>query len=130
MKWPWTPKNQPKIVRANTGSKSDQLLEQITQILFPPLVLQEETQEDGLSIKFHVDYSVDTNLDAALMDLQSGLNDEATHNTISKAITKLMKVRRMLGAFAEFDEDVKYIVVDSGADDNDIEEIVAQEQTP
>ena len=94
------------------------LLEQISSILFPPLKLEEN---DGT--KFHIDYSVDSNLDAVLMDLQDGNNDAVAQNTISKVIARLNRVRKLLEAYPEIHPDAKYIMVDDMETERQIEAI-------
>jgi hypothetical protein len=97
-------------------------LEQIKNLLFPPLELNEELSNDGSIMKFHVDYSVDSNLDAALMDLQEGQNDEVTQGTINEVTKRLIQVRKLLEAYAQIDKDAKYIIVDNPKSEN-IEDI-------
>jgi hypothetical protein len=77
-------------------------------------------QSDGTSIKFHIDYSADSNLDAVLMDLQEGYNDPAAQKTILDVIKRLNNVRRMLEAYAELDKDAKYIIVENLEQDKDV----------
>lgn len=108
-----------KVKKVDT--EDDQKIEQIKRILFPPLDLHEQPQEDGSTIKFHIDYSADSNLDAALIDLQEGNNDAVVQKTISSVIDRLNKVRRILDAYAEFDKDAQYIIVDDGDTKKDIE---------
>lgn len=97
-------------------------LEQIKNLLFPPLELNEELSNDGSIMKFHIDYSVDSNLDAALMDLQEGQNDEVTQGTINEVTKRLIQVRKLLEAYAQIDKDAKYIIVDNPKSEN-IEDI-------
>lgn len=106
MKFPWT-------VQKKIETPAEIKLEQIRQLLFPSLELNEEIGKDGSIIKFHVDYSVDSNLDAVLMDLQDGNNDEVTQGTINDVVKKLIEVRKLLEAYAEFDKEAKYIIVDN-----------------
>jgi hypothetical protein len=94
----------------------EEKIKQIIDILFPQLHLHEQIDESGISYKYHIDYSVDSNLDAALMDLQEGKNDPIVHSTITKAITRLNKARRILEAYASIDPEAKYIIVDDGED--------------
>ena len=115
MKMPW--KIQKKI-----ETPAELKLEQIKTLLFPPLELNEELSNDGSIMKFHVDYSVDSNLDAALMDLQDGQNDEVTQGTINEVIKRLIQVRKLLEAYAQIDKDAKYIIVDNPKSQN-IEDI-------
>ena len=93
---------------------TDKKLEAVINILFPPLTLH--TDKDGN--KFHVDYSIDTNLEAALMDLEDGHNDAACQNTIRKVVDRIIKVRQMLEAYREIDKDAKYFIADDLEDDN------------
>lgn len=82
--------------------------QQIVDILFPPL----ETREgkDGV---YQIDYSVDSNLQSALIDLQDGVNDKVVQDTISKAIDALIKARNILQVYPELDERSKYVIVDT-----------------
>jgi hypothetical protein len=114
MKFPW------KIVKVTEGP-ADEKLEHIKNLLFPPLELREELAKDGTTMKFHVDYSVDSNLDAVLLDLQDGNNDTVVQKTLNNIIGRLNHVRRALDAYAEFDKDATYIIVDDGSDKKDIE---------
>jgi hypothetical protein len=109
MKLPW--KIEKKI-----ETPADQKLEQIKTLLFPPLELKEQLSETGSKIKYHIDYSVDSNLDAVLMDLEEGHNDPVARKTISKMVGKLNQARRLLEAYAELNEEAKYIIVDDGGD--------------
>lgn len=118
MKLPWT-------VKKKINTPADQKLEIISNLLFPPLKLDQRLDSDGTPMKFHIDYSVDSNLDAVLMDLQEGNNDEVAHKTINTCIKKLNQVRRILEAYAELDKDAKYIIVDDSEVDE--HEITARE---
>ena len=88
-------------------------LEQIKNLMFPQLTTEQELNNDGTIIKFHVDYSVDSNLDAVLIDLQEGHNDEVVQGTINEVVKKLIQVRRMLEAYAKMDPEAKYIIVEN-----------------
>lgn len=109
IKLPWKIKKKPL-------STAEEKLEEIKQLLFPPLELHEEVSPDGDIVKFHIDYSVDSNIDAALMDLQDGHNDPTVHSTLNKAVTRINKVRKLLEAYAVLDKDARYIIVDDGKD--------------
>jgi len=113
MKLPWK-------IEKKVETPADEKLEQLKKILFPPLELKEEMGNDGTKIKFHIDYSVDSNLDAVLMDLEEGQNDPVARRTISKVVDRLNEARRLLEAYAELDHEAKYIIVDDG-DDRDVE---------
>lgn len=112
----------PKVFRVEKKIEdpSDKRLELIREILFPPLKLEEELGQDGVLFKFHVDSSIDTNLDAALIDLQEGNNDSVVHKTITKMISRLIEVRKILDSYPEINEEAKYIIVDDGKDKEDI----------
>jgi len=83
-------------------------LQRVTELLFPPL---ETVERDDLI--FQVDYSVDSNLQSALYDLEEGNNDKVVQNTIRKAIDALIEARKILQAYPELDERAKYVIVDT-----------------
>lgn len=108
-------KTRPKI--ETTESK---LIEEIKNILFPPLQTETQLDESGETIKYQVDSSVDMNLDAVLIDLQEGYNDGPCHETLRKIVEKLIKVRKLLNVDYNFDKDAKYIIMSSGEKEKDI----------
>ena len=111
MKFPWRVKEVNK-------TPAEEKLEEIRRLLFPPLQLR----EDEIGFKYHVDYSVDSNLDAVLMDLQDGENDAIVQHTVKTSIEKIAKVREILEAYSAINKEAKYLIVD-----NDEEEIKAAE---
>ena len=108
-------------IKKKTETPDQEKLEQIKKMMFPPLILKEEMQKDGSLIKYHIDYSIDSNLDAVLMDLQEGHNDPSCHKTLSNIITRINNIRTMLEAYAMIDENAKYIVVDDMMGDKDVQ---------
>jgi hypothetical protein len=100
---------------------AQQKLDDIRNILFPPTRVHESVQE-GEMVRFMVDYSVDNNLYAALIDLQEGHNDKTVQETVNKCITALIKVRDILEAHMLLDKEAKYITVEM-PDSVDVEEI-------
>lgn len=108
------------VKKKEPATPADKKLEEVINILFPQLKLVEEMDKDGKVVKYHVDYSADTNLDAALIDLQEGNNDAITQQTISEVIGRLNKVRKLLEAYAMIDENAKYIIVDNPEIEKDI----------
>jgi hypothetical protein len=118
MKFPWKVKRQ-------SNTPSDVKLEQIKQLLFPPLELREEISADGSVVKYHIDYSVDSNVDAVLMDLQDGQNDAIAHTTLNKVVTRLNKARKLLEAYAILNKEASYIIVDNG--DNELDKIIDED---
>lgn len=109
MRFPWT-------IRRKVETPSDQKLVELIALLFPPFELRSEMQENGKLLKYHIDRSVDTNLDAALVDLQNGNNDQVAQKTINSVVSRLAKARQILGAYSDFDKDAKYIIVDDHDD--------------
>lgn len=116
MKFPWKVTKQPK----DQIQPSDVKLDEIVNILFPKLKLEQGVTKDGESIKYHIDYSADSNLEAALIDLREGFNDDIAHTTISEIIDRLARVRRMTNSLAEFDSEAKYVIVDNLTGKNEI----------
>jgi hypothetical protein len=97
-----------KFFQKKPKTEAELQLEKIKNLLFPPM---EEGEMDG--IKFLVDYSVDQNLEAALIDLEEDHNDEACRNTIRKVAKKLYDIRVLMDAYSnKLDKDFKYIIVD------------------
>ena len=119
IKFPWIIRKKPK-------TSAEKKLKEIRELLFPELKLEQELDEKGELIKYHIDYGVDSNLDAALIDLQEGYNDGPTQKTISNITKRLYKARKLLGAEAKISKEAKYLVVDDGAND-DIADIQATE---
>lgn len=107
-------------MRRKPKTTAEEKIDQIIELLFPPLELH--TDKDGN--KFHIDYSVDTNLEAALMDLEDGHNDAASQKTIRSIIKRIIKTRQLLEAYREIDNDAKYFIADD-LEDEDIEKIQA-----
>lgn len=87
---------------------AEQKLEDIKNILFPPL----KSYIDKEKNKFHIDYSADTNLTSVLLDLEEGYNDEASQKTIRGVIDQIDKVRKVLEFYQSLDKDAKYILSD------------------
>lgn len=108
MKFPWT-------VKKKEETPSDKLLEQIKEVLFPEMELR--ANEEGA--KYHVDHSVDMNLDAVLTDLESGYNDEVSHKTVRKIVERLAKARDLLEASYTIDPEAQYILVDDASEDKE-----------
>lgn len=109
-----------RFLKKQPPTPSDIILEEIKNILFPPMKLQ-YASKDGKTTKYHIDSSVDSNLDAVLMDLQEGYNDETAQKTINSVINRLNKVRKKLEAYAELDKDAEYIIVEDLEDREDVE---------
>jgi hypothetical protein len=106
-----------EMFKAKPKTTAEEKLEEIKNILFPPLKTQKEKD-----IIFMVDYSADSNLQAAITDLEEGQNDEIVQGTINKVIDRLVSVRKILRAYSEFDTSAKYIIVDDlPTDEKDVE---------
>jgi hypothetical protein len=103
--------------KAKPKTTAEEKMEEIKKILFPPFQKQQEKD-----IIFLVDYSVDSNLQAAVGDLEEGHNDEVVQATINKVIDRLVEVRKILKAYGEFDTSAQYIIVDDlPTDEKDVE---------
>lgn len=101
------------VFKKKEKTTAEEKLERLAQLLFPPFELQ--TDREGQS--FHVDYSVDSNLDAALLDLQDGTNDKVTQSTIDNSVKRLHQAREILQAYSELNKKAKYLLVDYKTDD-------------
>lgn len=113
----WTVEKKP-------ATPAEEKLEEIRKILFPSGKLEEDIDpKTGKTFKWQIDYSVDMNLDAALIDLQEGHNDKPVHNTITNVIKRLTQVREILEEHMELDPEAQYIMVESKTDNSDVEEI-------
>ena len=91
---------------------AEQKLDKIVNMLFPPL----ELREDKEGRKYHVDYSVDANLEAALNDLEEGFNDDASRKTIKGVSDRLFEVRQYLEVMNKLDSKAEYLIVDDPKD--------------
>jgi len=107
--WLWKVKKLPE-------TPSDVKVQRIIDLLFPPMELHSQPDEHGDEIKFHIDSSIDANLDAVLSDLEDGNNDKACWETLNDSIKRLAKVRHILQAYNDFDPKAKYIIVENSSD--------------
>jgi hypothetical protein len=97
-----------KVIKRKPKTSAEQRLDEITNLLFPAFGRERLNNGDLVQI----DYSIDTNLDAVLTDLQDGNNDKTSQKTISSCIERLIEVRKILEAYGELDPEAKYIIVD------------------
>jgi len=112
-----------KIFKMKPKTTADVKIEQIIKLLFPPLELHVDKEGN----KFHIDHSVDTNLEAALMDLEEGHNDIASQKTIRSVSDQLIKVRKLLEAYQEIDSEAKYFIAEDPEETVNVEEIQASD---
>jgi len=91
---------------------AEEKLEKVINMLFPPL----ELREDKEGRNYHIDYSVDANLEAALNDLEEGFNDEASRKTIKGVADRLFEVRQYLEVMNELNKKAEYLLVDDPND--------------
>lgn len=103
-------------------SESTLKLEQIKNLLFPPMKVHEAV-ENNETIRYMVDYSIDNNIYSVIIDLQEGNNDDVCQKTLNNCLKTLDKVRKLLDAHMELDEKSKFIVVDTLDDGPSIDEI-------
>lgn len=99
---------KPKVLR-------DDALERVTELLFPT---PEEKDKDGITMV--IDYSVDANLQAALIDLEDGTNDQVVRETIRKCIARIQEVRAVLEADHQINEKARYLMVDVPQNKSDV----------
>lgn len=90
----------------------EQKLKRIQTMLFPPLVLGEEEHPTEGTIKYLVDYSVDSNLQAVLFDLQEGINNEVTQDSIEKMLKVISEIRSLLAIEQTVDPNFQFLVVE------------------
>ena len=81
------------VFKRETVVVRDTEVQKAVDLLFPDIQLVKE--EEG---EYYVDRSVDSNLYAALVDLQEGVNDEVVQNTIKHVIKTLEEARKLLKA--------------------------------
>jgi hypothetical protein len=92
---------KPKVLR-------DDVSQRVVDLLFPEPV---EKKHDGQV--FLTDYSIDSNLYAALLDLEDGTNDQVTRDTIRKCCDRLHACRALLEAEHEVNSKSGYLVIDT-----------------
>ena len=86
-----------------------EVLQEVVDLLFPDIVV--ERMPDGTV--FHVDRSVDANLQAALVDLAEGNNDKVTRDSVEDCLNRLSKARALLEAHSSIDRKARYVLVDT-----------------
>ena len=112
-----------KFLKPKPKTSAEEKLEKIADLLFPKLKLHIDEKGN----KYHIDYSADSNLDAALSDLEDGHNDEASRKTIRNVSNRLYEIRLFLEAFRSMDSNAKYIIVED-LETKKLEEISVSDQ--
>lgn len=102
----WWKKKKKKVL---TQSEAEKRLALIEQVLFPNFTT--EIMPNGTY--FHVDYSADSNLQGAIVDLEEGINTPQIHETLSSVLKNLSIVRKIVQAYPEMDSRAEYIIVDN-----------------
>jgi len=98
-----------KIFGYKKKTPAEQRLAELTEILFPKPKVQ--VGADGS--KYHIEYSLDYNLEGALTDLEMGHNDAVVQKTIREVVKSLGKARRLLQPREDVDEDITFFIVDT-----------------
>lgn len=111
-----------KFLKPKPKTTAEEKLDRISDLLFPPLKLHIDEKGN----KYHIDYSVDSNLDAALNDLEEGHNDEVSRKTIKNVSNRLYEIRTLIEAYRELDPKAKYIIVED-LETKKLEEIVVSD---
>ena len=104
-----------KIERKLPDTEAGNKIQQVIDILYPRPKL-----EENKGIKFQIEYGADYNLEAALTDLESDSNDEISRNTIREVTERLYKVRKILEAYVEINEEAQYMIVDNLSNQKEI----------
>lgn len=107
-----------KFLKPRPRTSAEEKIDMILKKLFP----KPELHVDKNGNKFYIDYSADSNLDAALNDLEEGYNDDTARATIRKVADRIFEIRKILEAERKLDSDTKYILVED-METNKIEEI-------
>lgn len=116
-------------VEKKIETPAEQRLEEIRNILFPPSDTKEAKDKDtGEIFKYQIDYSADMNLDSALYDIREGYADGPVQDTIKDISERLFKVRNILNAEAEIDQEARYIIVDNKKQDDNFDDIVVNDE--
>ena len=82
-------------------------LDDIKQILFP--AFETTTTDEGQIIQ--IDYSADSNLEAALSDIEDGYSDETVQQTIKNVIDRVYKIRKLMNVWQEIKAETQGIVI-------------------
>jgi len=105
-----------RFFRKKKKNTAEEKLDQISKLLFPHY----ETQKDDQGRVFVVDYSVDSNIFAALMDLQDGNNDPIVHDILDHCNKQLMEAREILDAYSILNKKAEYVIVDHHGSNKEI----------
>jgi len=108
--WLW--KKRPVVNQVTIGVKE---LEQVRNLLFP----EYKTEQLPTGELFHVDHSVDTNLEAVIYDLEDGTNDPTARKTLRAIADKLFKARELLYVQQEMKPGIQHIVFAQEISDED-----------
>lgn len=93
-------------------NKAEASLAEIQKLLFPPLELKTDEQDRS----YHVDKSIDGNLYAILLELEEGVNDEITQNTLKSVLSSVTKIREILNIYNDMNPEAQYLIVENTID--------------
>lgn len=96
-----------KFKREDPKSEAEKKLQELKDLLFPEPNLEKEGD-----LEFYVDYSVDWNIESVIVDLENQNSDEVCRKTLGNIVNRLFQARKILQAYYEMDQNVKYIYVD------------------
>ena len=92
----------------------------ISDALFPKY----DTKLDSSGVKYHIDSSVDMNLEAVISDIEDGYVDKNTVQTLKAIARKINEVRAVLDIMHEFDPEVNhffyYMPTDEGIEETEV----------
>jgi hypothetical protein len=115
--WPFSKK------KLKIKTSADNKLDQINDLLFPPL--EEMKMEDGTI--YYIDYTIDQNLESVLTDIENGHVDKASIHTLQNALNRISKIRTILETYPQLKKANSYTIVDDGVNYDPVEDIVIKE---
>ena len=104
-------------------TKEQLFLKEVSNILFPP----EKIYNDN-GMKYYVDTSLDSILEAVLNDLEEGLNDETTRKNLRSVANQLYKIREILELYREIPNDANFYVTGHSVTDTTYDDIRVLEE--
>ena len=109
-------KNKKVDIQTHTEPRTylQKKLNTISDSLFPKY----ETKRDSSGVKYHVDSSVDMNLEAVISDIEDGYVDKNTIQTLKAIAQKINEVRAVLDIMHELDPEVHHFFYYMNIGDN------------
>ena len=116
----WFKKVNAPIEKPESQLPAQKKLNAISDSLFPKY----ETKRDSSGVRYHVDSSVDMNLEAVISDIEDGYVDKSTVLTLKAIAKKINEVRAVLNVMHELDPEVHhffyYMPTDDGIEETEV----------